>query len=159
MRKGNILRSVAFSLLWCVIMPFLAFSCTGAKKVENNAISSEKAVNSISIDSLGAYKAHLNNVYAHDSIYIHDSTIVLVRGDTVYKDRWHNRVVYKMFGRQKTDTIYKERVNLKIDTLKVIKNSEKTKFIKNKNVRQLVWLLSVVAIMFLIIIALAKSKK
>ena len=39
--------------------------------------------------------------FIHDSIYKHDSTFVLVKGDTIYCDRWHTQYVYKF----KTDTV------------------------------------------------------
>jgi hypothetical protein len=39
--------------------------------------------------------------FIHDSIYKHDSTFVLVKGDTIYCDRWHTEYKYKF----KTDTV------------------------------------------------------
>ncbi len=42
-----------------------------------------------------------------DSVYIHDSVVMLVKGDTVYKDRW--RTEYKLVAVQVTDTLYKDK--------------------------------------------------
>lgn len=39
--------------------------------------------------------------YIHDSIFRHDSTFVLLKGDTIYFDRWHTEYVYRL----KTDTV------------------------------------------------------
>lgn len=39
--------------------------------------------------------------YIHDSIFKHDSTFVMLKGDTIFFDRWHTQYVYKL----KTDTV------------------------------------------------------
>ena len=41
------------------------------------------------------------NHYIHDSIFKHDSTFVMLKGDTIFFDRWHTQYVYKL----KTDTV------------------------------------------------------
>lgn len=40
-------------------------------------------------------------LYQHDSIMLHDSTFVMLKGDTIFTDRWHTEYVYKY----KTDTV------------------------------------------------------
>lgn len=51
----------------------------------------------------------LVNHTAHDSIYVHDSTIVKEKGDTVWYERWHtkyvNREVHDTTYISKTDSI------------------------------------------------------
>lgn len=42
------------------------------------------------------------NHTSHDSIYLHDSTYVFVKGDTLYMERWHTKYV----EREKHDTTY-----------------------------------------------------
>lgn len=44
------------------------------------------------------------NTIIRDSVYIHDSIIVTVKGDTVFKDRWHTEYVDKW----RYDTAYVE---------------------------------------------------
>lgn len=39
--------------------------------------------------------------YIHDSIFRHDSTFVMLKGDTIFTDRWHTEYVYKLI----TDTV------------------------------------------------------
>lgn len=41
------------------------------------------------------------NHYIHDSIFKHDSTFVMLKGDTIFFDRWHTEYRYKL----KTDTV------------------------------------------------------
>lgn len=43
----------------------------------------------------------------HDSIYVHDSVAVSMKGDTVYCDRWHT----KLKVRVERDTVYRSRVD------------------------------------------------
>ena len=49
--------------------------------------------------------------YHRDSIYIRDSVIIYVKGDTVYKDRWHTEWKEKESGDTiiLTDTVYIEK--------------------------------------------------
>jgi hypothetical protein len=42
------------------------------------------------------------NHTSHDSIYLHDSTYVFVKGDTLYMERWHTKYV----EREVHDTLY-----------------------------------------------------
>ena len=49
--------------------------------------------------------------YHRDSIYIRDSVIIYVKGDTVFKDRWHTEWKEKESGDTiiLTDTVYIEK--------------------------------------------------
>lgn len=49
--------------------------------------------------------------YHRDSVYIRDSIIIHVKGDTVYKDRWHTEWKEKESGDTiiLTDTVYIEK--------------------------------------------------
>lgn len=49
--------------------------------------------------------------YHRDSIYIRDSVIIYVKGDTVFKDRWHTEWKEKETGDTiiLTDTVYIEK--------------------------------------------------
>ena len=49
--------------------------------------------------------------YHRDSIYIRDSIIVQVKGDTIFKDRWHTEWKEKEIGDTiiLTDTVYIEK--------------------------------------------------
>ena len=49
--------------------------------------------------------------YHRDSIYIRDSVIIYVKGDTVFKDRWHTEWKEKESGDTVflTDTVYIEK--------------------------------------------------
>ena len=40
-----------------------------------------------------------------DSVWLHDSVSVVVRGDTVYQERWHYKDKYKYIYKSKTDTL------------------------------------------------------
>lgn len=47
-----------------------------------------------------------NNHYIHDSIFRHDSTFVMLKGDTVYIDRTHTEYRYKLI--HDTTSVVKE---------------------------------------------------
>lgn len=46
-----------------------------------------------------------DNHYVHDSIYLHTSDTVLVRGDTVEVVKWRDVLQYKEVWRDRTDTV------------------------------------------------------
>lgn len=50
-------------------------------------------------------KVRTDSVLKHDSIWVHDSVSVLMRGDTIYHDRWHTKTAYKYLYKTKSDTI------------------------------------------------------
>lgn len=70
----------------------LLMGCTTTKYVE---------VERVRTDTL--YKSKT----VFDSIYVHDSTIIERKGDTVFVNRWHDR----WRDRWNTDTIYKSRTD------------------------------------------------
>lgn len=73
-------------VLMCVLS-----GCRTAKELESSDLTN--------IEKLVEYR----DKYHRDSIYIRDSVIVFVKGDTVYKDRW--RTEYK--DRVVRDTVFK----------------------------------------------------
>ena len=82
---------------------------------------------------------HTEYQQVHDSIYIHDSTVVEKRGDTVFNDRWH--VIYKDRWR---DRIVADTVRDTITTTIVVEKAEKKGSYK--------WLLSAIVLITLVII-------
>lgn len=53
------------------------------------------------------YKARVDSVLRHDSVWVHDSVAVRLMGDTVWRDRWHTETAYKYVYKTKTDTMVK----------------------------------------------------
>lgn len=55
----------------------------------------------------------LDSMLKRDSVWLHDSIFIRQVGDTLYKERWHTKEVYKYLGRTnevnhfKRDTVYK----------------------------------------------------
>lgn len=49
----------------------------------------------------------VRNVFVHDSVYRHDSMAVAVFRDTVFVERWHRDVRYKI--QAQTDTIWQDK--------------------------------------------------
>lgn len=132
MKYPRFLRSKAFSLLLCVIMPFFLFACLGGKSVENNTISQRWENTSKQKDSVDSSKERLRTMgtYAHDSIYNSDSIVVIVRNDTVLRDRWHFRTTQKIKFVYLTDTLVKKTdiYHYKTDTLKYYVTKTKYKY-------------------------------
>lgn len=106
MRKDNFFSFCGVFLCLCVIMPLLFLRCTGAKTVENNMVRNDSLL--VRRDSVRNDKVSNRESWLHDSVYVHDSTYVLVRGDTVYIDRWHNKTISKVLKVKNTDTIVKQ---------------------------------------------------
>ena len=50
-----------------------------------------KAQQEIVRDTTYIYKDRVQFDSIYDSIYIHDSTIIQTKGDTIFVDRWHDR--------------------------------------------------------------------
>lgn len=67
---------------WGVIILALMMMCSSCKHTEY--VTVEK----VRTDTL--YKSKV----LHDSIHVHDSTSVYVKGDTVLRDRWRTKYVY-----------------------------------------------------------------
>lgn len=106
LKKPQISRFKPFFLIGGIITPLLLLSCASGKSVQNNSYRHASA----RIDR-----------YARDSIYIHDSIRVLMRGDTVYTDRWHTRYTYKALNVLRTDTVYRYSDKVTVDTVTVSK--------------------------------------
>ena len=83
---------IIFSLvLFCILV-----GCKSTEKLQN--INTETRI-------------EYRDKYHRDSIYIRDSIIIQVKGDTVFKDRWHTEWKEKESGDTiiLTDTVYIEK--------------------------------------------------
>lgn len=87
-------------------------SCTQTKYVE-------KMVEVVKKDTLYQVKIKMDSIHLKDSIYLN----VYTKGDTVYRDKYRERVQY--INKLKTDTVYKS----KVDT--VYKNVTVEKIVQN----------------------------
>lgn len=117
LKKPQISRFKPFFLIGGIITPLLLLSCASGKSVQNNSYRHASA----RIDSVCASESARIDRYARDSIYIHDSIRVLMRGDTVYTDRWHTRYTYKALNVLRTDTVYRYSDKVTVDTVTVSK--------------------------------------
>lgn len=83
---------IIFSLLLVCIL----IGCKSTEKLQN--INTETRI-------------EYRDKYHRDSVYIRDSIIIHVKGDTVYKDRWHTEWKEKETGDTVilTDTVYIEK--------------------------------------------------
>ena len=66
-----------------------------------------------------------------DSVWVHDSVSVVVRGDTIFNDRWHYKLKDRIVYKSKTDTIrIKDSVPYKVEVPveKVVYKEKKTGF-------------------------------
>ena len=78
-------------MLFCILV-----GCKSTEKLQN--INTETRI-------------EYRDKYHRDSIYIRDSVIIYVKGDTVFKDRWHTEWKEKESGDTiiLTDTVYIEK--------------------------------------------------
>ena len=115
MSKAQNSRFKPLFLLACAIIPLLFFGCSCGKTVENNTTYHDRTATRK--DSTGILSSKHSNAWKHDSIFVHDSVAVLVRGDSTITDRWHTKTIYKLIYLNTTDTLVKERYYA--DTLRI----------------------------------------
>lgn len=113
--KTQISRFKPLFLLACAIIPLLLLGCSCGKSVENNTSYHDRTA--VRKDSTGILTNKHSDAIKHDSIFVHDSVAVLVRGDNTITDRWHTKIIYKLIYLNTTDTLVKERYY--VDTLRV----------------------------------------
>lgn len=118
-RKGRNLRSVALFLAMLIITPLLIFGCSCAKTAQNNTVYHDSAHTSVRRDSMNQRQIHLQDTRQHDSIFKQDSVLVYIKGDTVFKERWHNLTTTRWMTTTKTDTIVGDIYKFVTDTVKV----------------------------------------
>lgn len=118
-RKGRNLRSVALFLAMLIITPLLIFGCSCAKTAQNNTVYHDSAHTSVRRDSVNQRQIHLQDTRQHDSIFKQDSVLVYIKGDTVFKERWHNLTTTRWMTTTKTDTIVGDIYKFVTDTVKV----------------------------------------
>lgn len=51
------------------------------------------------------YVARADSVWLHDSVTVKDSVLLYVRGDTVYREKYVDRLVYRDRQQVRTDTV------------------------------------------------------
>ena len=66
-------------------------------------LSGCKSVKYVPVETVKIEKEYIDK-WKRDSVHVRDSVFVLVKGDTVFKDRWHT--VYR--GKYTRDTIYRQ---------------------------------------------------
>ena len=113
------MRSVALFLAVLIITPLLIFGCSCAKSATNNTVYHDSAHTSVRRDSVNQRQIHLQNTRQHDSIFKQDSVLVYIKGDTVFKERWHNLTTTRWMTTTKTDTIVGDIYKFVTDTVKV----------------------------------------
>ena len=81
-------------LIWLALLFLLAML---------NSCKSVKTITPVIRSDSSSIRLH----YEHDSIYVHDSIFLRVKGDTVWCDRWHTRYEAQIVNH--TDTLYLDR--------------------------------------------------
>ena len=62
-----------------------------------------------------------------DSVYVHDSVSVYIRGDTVFKDKYHIQYKDRYIVRNKSDTlIVRDSIPYKVEVNKQLSKTERT---------------------------------
>ena len=105
MNMRNIFRSAALSFVCGIIIPILIVACSCAKSAQNNSYVSEHR--ETAKDTSADVRSRIELGAFHDSIYVHDSTVVTIRGDTVTMTRWKTRYIERVKYKQVADTIYR----------------------------------------------------
>lgn len=125
-RNARNLRCGGLFLLACIIVPIFLLGCTGGKSVENNIESSNHVASVLQKDSLVDSRSRDYKHIEKDSTYKLDSVVVMMKGDTIIKDRWHFLKTEKTKTVHLTDTVVKEINHYfsKTDTLKIYKDKK-----------------------------------
>lgn len=87
---------------WQVLVKVLAILCiaiflTGCRSVRYVPVENMVYRNVVRHDTL----------HTTDSVLVHDSVACIQKGDTVFRDRWHSKLVLRNVYRTKTDSIVK----------------------------------------------------
>lgn len=118
-RKALNLRSAAFFFAVLIITPLFLLGCASAKRAQNNTIYHDSTHTSARRDSVSRKESHWQDTQRHDSTYKQDSVVIIVKGDTVFKERWHKLTITKTKTITKTDTIVGDTYVCVTDTIKV----------------------------------------
>ena len=102
-----------------IITPLLTLGCSCAKTAQNNTVYHDSAHTSARSDSVNQRQIHWQDTQQQDSIFIQDSVLVYINGDTVIKERWHNLTTTRWKTTTKTDTIFVDIYKFLTDTVKV----------------------------------------
>ena len=102
-----------------IITPLLIFGCSCAKTAQNNTVYNDSAHTSVRRDSVNQRQIHWQDTQQQDSIFMQDSVLVYINGDTVIKERWHNLTTTRWKTTTKTDTIFVDIYKFLTDTVKV----------------------------------------
>lgn len=102
-----------------IITPLLIFGCSCAKTAKNNTIYHDSAHTSVRRDSVKQRQIHWQDTQQHDSLFMQDSVLVYIKGDTVIKERWHNLTTTRWKTTTKTDTMVVDIYKFVTDTVKV----------------------------------------
>lgn len=61
-----------------------------------------------------------------DSVYVHDSVSVYIRGDTVFKDKYHIKYKDRYIARNKSDTlIVRDSIPYKVEVVKQLSKTDR----------------------------------
>ena len=118
-RKWLNLRSVALFLAMLIITPLLTLGCSCAKTAQNNTVYHDIEHTSVRRDSVNQRQIRWQDTQQQDSIFMQDSVLVYINGDTVIKERWHNLTTTRWKTTTKTDTIVVDIYKFLTDTVKV----------------------------------------
>ena len=110
---------MAFFFVILIITPLLILSCSCAKTAQNNTVYRDSAHTSVRRDSVNQRQIHWQDTQQQDSIFMQDSVLVYINGDTVIKERWHNLTTTRWKTTTKTDTIVVDIYKFLTDTVKV----------------------------------------
>ena len=102
-----------------IITPLLTFGCSCAKTAKNNTVYHDIAHTSVRRDSVNQRQIHCQDTQQQDSVFMQDSVLVYINGDTVIKERWHNLTTTMWKTTTKTDTIVGDTYVFVTDTVKV----------------------------------------
>lgn len=101
------MKPKAIYLLLCTLLLAFLTGCRTAKQlpVESRTSTETKYITRVQRDTVR------DSVFLHETLYKHDSTVLQMRGDTFYVERWHivNAGTYQQAS--------KERGGIRIDTL------------------------------------------
>lgn len=110
---------MALFLAMLIITPLLTLGCSCAKTAQNNTVYNDSAHTSVRRDSVNQRQIHWQDTQQQDSIFMQDSVLVYINGDTVIKERWHNLTTTRWKTTTKTDTIFVDIYKFLTDTVKV----------------------------------------
>lgn len=162
MRKPFLFTCEALKFIAWAVIPFLIFSCSTAKTVQNKHLLQRDTIIIHATDTIQQVRWQLRTDTLRERIYVRDSTSQRQQGDTIIREIWHWRESSTESSRTSMDSLQTCIKSLR-DSLRASQRQDTQQEIKTKRSeppwyeRMALW--GVLLLIFLTIIYFSDRKR